>query len=321
MTRRHLPPLNPLRNFEAAARCGSFARASAELHVTPAAVSRQVIVLEGYFGTPLFIRHANVIELTAHGAALLPSVTAALDMLDEGARSIPRAGDTAVSLCTYQGFLMHWLIPRMARFREAHPEIDLHLISAAKPQEFDDAHADITIKYGGVVGEGHLNRPILPDIIVPACSPELAHDDRYPLPPIENLAHHTLLRSRYRRLDWPSWFKVAGAEIVAPRQEITFRESGLANHAASQGLGVAIAQRLLIENELASGRLIMPFDTALRRADDIWMSVAQKRGAQSRVSLVCDWIEREATDTVNGFGWKFSPSTANTEQPVHLDKT
>ncbi|MES1926047.1 LysR family transcriptional regulator [Salinisphaera sp. T31B1] len=266
----------------------------------------------------MFIRHANVIELTHDGAALLPSITAALDMLDEGARLIPRNGATVVSLCTYQGFLMHWLIPRLGRFRDAHPEIDLNLMSAAKPQEFEDAHADITIKYGNEPRDDHFSRAILPDIVVPACSPTLARSSRHPLPPIDNLVHHTLLRSRYRRLDWPNWLKVAGAESLSPRQEITFRESGLANQAASQGLGVAIAQRLLIENELASGRLVMPFDTALRRAADIWMSTTHKRLADSHVALVCDWIEREARDTVEGFGMRFTPSTADTEQPIVL---
>lgn len=319
MTRRRLPPLNPLRNFEAAARCGSFARAAAELHVTPAAVSRQVTVLEKYFGKILFTRHANVIELTADGATLLPSITTALDMINEGARLMRREGKTAVSLCTYGGFIMHWLIPRLGRFRETHPEIDLNFMTATKPEEFEGAHADITIKYGHEERRDQVSQPILPDIVLPACSPILA-DSAQPLPPLRNLAHHTLLRSRYRRLDWPNWLAVAGAPDLKPRHEITVRDSGLANQAAAQGLGVAIAQRLLIEDELTSGRLVMPFDTALRRAADIWMMSPRERRDDAHVALVCDWIEREARDTVAGFGLTYKPSTFDTPQPITLPR-
>jgi LysR family glycine cleavage system transcriptional activator len=317
MNKRRLPPLNPLRNFEAAARCGSFTQAAAELNVTPVAVSRQVIVLENYFSKSLFVRHANIIELTADGVALLPSVSAALDMLNDGARLLSAKGDTAVNLCTYSGFIMQWLIPRMGHFRSEHPEINLNLITASKPDEFEAARADITIKYGHEQPHGECRKAILPDIIVPVCSPSLTRGP-HALPPVENLAQHTLLRSRYRRLDWPSWLEIMNARGLHAHQELTFKESGLANQAATQGLGVAMAQRLLVENELASGKLVMPFSTALRRSADIWISRSRERCADDHVTLVYDWIEREARDTIAGFGIDFTPSTFDTAQALTL---
>ena len=153
MSKRRLPPLNPLRNFEAAARA-AFVRAAEELNVTPVAVSRQVGVLEDYFGKPLFVRHANTIALTDHGRALLPSVTTALDTLADGARRLRAATDTPVVVCTYQAFAMHWLIPRMRGFTAANTEINLNLTTANTPEEFEQARADIVIKYG------HAPRPI-----------------------------------------------------------------------------------------------------------------------------------------------------------------
>lgn len=320
MSKRRLPPLNPLRNFESAARRGSFVRAAEELNVTPVAVSRQVGVLEDYFGKPLFVRHANTIALTDHGRALLPSVTTALDTLADGARRLRAATDTPVVVCTYQAFAMHWLIPRMRGFTAANPEINLNLTTANTPEEFEQARADIVIKYGHAPQAGHDARPILPDIVMPVCSPAL-RDGTAPLPPVSNLAAHTLLRARYRRLDWPSWLAIMDAQNLAPAHELTFRESGLANQASAEGLGVAIAQRLLVHEALADGRLVMPFATALRRVDDIWMSWRADRADDAHVARVRDWIAAEAGNTVAGFGIDYAPADFDAPRAVTLPAT
>jgi len=317
MTRRRLPPLNPLRNFEAAARAGSFAAAAEELNVTAVAVSRQVVVLETYFDTLLFIRHANTIELSPAGRRLLPSVSAALDQLAEGARQLRQPDARTVVLCTYQAFAMCWLIPRLKHFTAANPDINLSLTTAATPAEFDGAQADIRIRYGRENDDTYAGKPILPDIVVPVCSPGVQAGP-HPLPPLDNLARHTLLRSRYRRLDWPNWLDVAGAAGIQATRELDFKESGLANQAAAQGLGVAIAQRLLVDRELAEGILVQPFDIALRRADDIWMSRRLGPRDGDPTAQVARWIEAEAQDTLAGFGIDFIPADFERAQSLLL---
>ncbi len=317
MTRRRLPPLNPLRNFEAAARTGSFAAAAEELNVTSVAVSRQVAVLEAYFDTPLFLRRANTIQLSAHGAALLPSVTAALDQLADGAQRLRQAGDTSIVLCTYQAFAMCWLVPRLKRFTAAHPHINLSVTTAATPAEFEGARADICIKYGRDESADKHGLPILPDIVMPVCSPAVA-SSTHPLPPLANLSRHTLLRSRYRRLDWPDWLAAAGGSAIETHHALSFKESGLANQAAAQGVGVAIAQRLLVDAELADGRLIRPFDIALRRVDDIWMSWRADRENDAQISQVRDWLADEARTTSIGFGIEFIPADFDRPRAVTL---
>lgn len=317
MTRRRLPPLNPLRNFEAAARTGSFAAAADELNVTSVAVSRQVAVLEAYFDKALFIRRANTIELSAHGAALLPSVTAALDQLADGAQRLRHAGDRSIVLCTYQAFAMCWLIPRLKQFTAAYPHINLSLTTAATPAEFEAAQADICIKYGHNAHSDIPGIAILPDIVMPVCSPAVAQG-RFPLPPLTNLSRHTLLRSRYRRLDWPDWLAAAGGSAIETHHALSFNESGLANQAAAQGVGVAIAQRLLVDAELADGRLIRPFDMALRRVDDIWMTWRTDHAENQNVERVRAWLVDEADKTRLGFGIEFSPADFDTAQALRL---
>ncbi len=302
--------MNPLRSFEAAARHGSFTKAAEELHVTTVAVSRQIAVLEGYFGLSLFERLHHTVRLTPAGRGFLPKVTAALDLLDEASRELRAPQDEPVVVCTYPSFALRWLIPRLPRFRAAHPDIDITLTTAVKPEEFDYRSIDIGIQYVNDVPDELVTRAILPDVIQPVCSPKLLVCGA-PLPPVENLRHHTLLHSRYRRLDWEEWLKAAGAEDITPRDELTFKGSGLTYQAAIEGLGVAVAQRVLVEDEIETGRLIAPFSLAAQREQGICMVSNRQRTECKQVATLMEWIVQEANATMDALGLSLVPEPGN----------
>lgn len=301
MKPRRLPPLNPLRNFEAAGRLGGFTRAAIELNVTPAAVSRQIGVLEDYLGRRLFERRSNTITLTAAGHDFLPAATTALDIVNDSVSRLRREPGEALVICTYQPLAMRWLIPRLPRFFCAHPDIDINLTTAIKPEEFDYTRIDIGLQHGNVCAPQIDVHPILPDVVVPVCTPQLATGAR-PLPPARNLECHTFLHSRYRRMDWIEWLDVAGVGGVSPRQQLTFKGSGLTNQAAVEGLGIAAGQRLLVDDEIQTGRLVMPFDTAMQRPHGICMVSRHERLRDSRVRAFRSWLVQEAATTLDGLG-------------------
>ncbi|MCE7522039.1 LysR substrate-binding domain-containing protein [Alloalcanivorax xenomutans] len=305
MKRRHLPPLNPVRSFEAAARNGSFTKAAEELHVTTVAVSRQVAVLEQYFGVPLFERRHQSLKLTREGREFLPYATAAFDQLYQGAQGLRSPESRPIVVCAYASIAIHWLIPRLCRFREAFPEIHIDLTTAAKPEEFDYDSIDVAIQYLKVSSQDLSSQTLLPDIIQPACSPGLLQGD-YPIPPEENLPRHTFLHSKYRKQDWGEWLKTAKLSHLQPAHELTFKGSSLAYQAAAEGVGVAVVQRPLVDDEFRAGRLVAPFALAHQRSDGIVMAGRKRNFQHPQVSAFCDWLEQEARDSVKRMDIEYS---------------
>jgi LysR family glycine cleavage system transcriptional activator len=302
MKKRRLPPLNPLKSFEAAGRNGSFTKAAEELSVSPVAISRQVGVLEEYFGTKLFERQPQLVRLTPAGREFLPAVTAALDLLDGAAERLRRLNTRrALTVCTYPSFALNWLIPRLQRFRAAHPDIEINMSTAVKPTEFDYEQVDVAILFSHETLAGLAVQPILPDVIQPVCSPALLEG---PHPPntVENLRHHAFLHNRYRRLDWHDWLEGAGIKEIKPDHELTFRGSRLVYQAAMDGLGIAIAQRLLVADDIEKGRLVAPLGPALQRASNYCLASRPERLDDPNVRAFRDWIAEEAQQAIEAVG-------------------
>ncbi|QJD59889.1 LysR family transcriptional regulator [Pseudomonas sp. gcc21] len=298
MKKRHLPPLNPLRSFEAAARNGSFTKAAEELHVTTVAISRQVAVLEGYFGAPLFERLHQTLKLTHAGRALLPDATAAFDLLDKGTRKLRAPQTKPLRICAYPSVAVYWLIPRLPRFREAHPDIEISIATGQKPREFNYDEIDVGLQYLSDAREGLITQLLLPDIIQPACSPHLLKNSD-PSPTEPNLADYTWIYSHYRRLDWEEWLNASGLEELEPVQKVTVRGSTLAYQAAVEGMGVAMVQRLLVEDEFKRGALVAPFKATGRRSAGICMVSRSERLDDPRIAAFRSWLEKEAGLTVD----------------------
>ena len=171
---RNLPPLNSLRAFEAAARHLSFTKAAEELHVTPAAISHQIKALEEQMGVPLFRRLTRALRLTQAGQAALPPMRDGFDKLAD-AVDLLRAHDEsgAITVSLDPSFAAKWLVPRLDRFRAAHPDLDVRLDATDRLVDFQRDNVDLAIRYGGGHYPGLEAERLLSEEIFPVCSPNL----------------------------------------------------------------------------------------------------------------------------------------------------
>jgi LysR family glycine cleavage system transcriptional activator len=290
--RRTLPPLNPLRIFEAAARHVHFTRAADELGITQAAVSRQISVLETWLGVNLFERRHSELRLTGAGIQYQESLRQAFDLIgDSTAKILGGSVQSKIVLRSYATFALLWLLPRLPRFRARHPEVQIDLLTSVAAIEFQREQADLIITHGVAKPEGVVAQRLFGDLLAPVCSPALLPGG--PLEDPADLKRFTLLQSRYRATDWQEWLAHVGADFSA-EQGLIFGSSTLTYQAAKEGIGVAMGQLRLLESELAAGSLVIALDRRLERASGYFL-LHSKRGEQDeRVTSLREWIVEEA---------------------------
>lgn len=290
-----LPPLNALRAFEATARLGTMTAAAHELHVTQVAITRQIATLEEALHTKLFVRDARRVRLTDAGRSLFDAVSKSFRELQCTVESIN--GTTQkhlLKVCGYTNFTMRWLIPRLPNFREAHPDIDIQLRSSMDAVDFERSDLDVAIRSGsGDWPDWHCTL-LAPIDLIPVCSPTLAGagaGDAQAF--VRQLRAHKLLHSSARPDDWARWLDVADVPGVDPHSGISFDNGSLAYQAAIEGVGVAIAQRVLVEEDLRSGRLVAPIDLAVSSGESYFLVVPDRR-LSPKVKAFSAWLTREA---------------------------
>ena len=245
---RPIPPLNPLRTFEVAARHLSFTRAAEELFVTAAAVSHQIKTLEESLGVVLFVRQPKSLELTKAGEAYLPGIQRAFKQMAEATHQLHLRGNpSTLRINVPPTFAVKWLIPRLVRFLKAHPAIDVKVSTSAQSVDFDREGFDLAVRYGRGVYPGLRAELCLPVEVFPVCSPVLLQGEP-PLRVPADLKHHTLLHDDSTYTDvsnpnWAMWLDHAGVEGVDATRGPSFWPSHLVINAAIDGLGVALAKR------------------------------------------------------------------------------
>ena len=258
----NLPSLNGLRAFEAAARCGSVKAAAAELFVTPGAVSQQVKALEAALGTPLFRRVGNTLQLSEAGAALYPVLHEAFQSIAGAVRRVrerEQAGPLTVS--TVSSFASKWLVPRLGRFRERHPQIDVRISATERLADFSRDDVDVAIRLGSGNYAGLRSDFLFREPLFPVCSPRLVTGS-IPLREPADLRHHTLLHDETYDA-WLLWLRQHGVQGVEARRGPVFSDASMALQAAMDGQGVAMARGELAAQDLADGRLVRPFDLSV----------------------------------------------------------
>lgn len=307
-----LPPLNALRAFEAAARHLSFSKAAKELHVTPGAISRQIRVLEDFLGVALFHRLSRAVELTEAAQACLPKVREGFDSLREAIELI-RVADAkvVVSLAVAPAFAAKWLVPRLHRFTEAHPGIELRLSAnralidalrhdgteSAAGAGFDPADADLTIRFGTGQYPGARADRLCDVNVTPIFSPVLL-DRESPLRTPEDLRFHTLLHEDTvyftgDEADWAVWLRAAGVDGVDASRGPRFNHAGLALDAAVQGLGVVLGTPFLAASDLAAGRLVAPFALRLPASYSYYLVTPEAIADQPNAAVFRAWLLEE----------------------------
>jgi LysR family transcriptional regulator, regulator of gene expression of beta-lactamase len=289
---RSLLPLNALRAFEAAARHESFTRAAAELHVTQAAVSHQVKMLEERVGTVLFHRLPHGLRLTEEGHRLLPRLRDAFDRIETALEDLsagsggPRG---ALSISLVATFGMSWLVPRLPRFHARFPHIDLRLTTHNNdPVDFDRDPVDLAIRYGDGDWPSVAAERLFDYRLTPLCGPRLAARLATP----GDLRGAPLLRTNNE--DWLIWLAAAGLPPL-PFAGPLFDSTRMMVEAAIEGMGVALASPDLFACEIADGRLRQPFPLCVPSGRAYWLIRPEGREPGPRAWAFRDWIVGEAT--------------------------
>lgn len=280
-------PLNALRAFEASARHLSFTRAGEELCVTQAAISHQVKALEARLGVRLFRRLPRGLAITDEGLALLSPVAdafgrigGALDRFEGGRlREVLTVGVVGT-------FAVGWLLPRLQAFGDAHPFVDLRLLTNNNRVDLAGEGLDYAIRFGDGAWHGVDAERLLAAPMTPLCGPGMAERVREPA----DLLGEKLLRS-YRADDWPRWFAAAGIDVPAVRGPV-FDSSWVMTQAAMRGAGVALAPAAMFEDELTAGRLFRPFATEVDLGA-YWLTRLKSKPETRAMAAFRGWLTAE----------------------------
>lgn len=286
---RTLPSLNALRAFEAAARHRSFTRAAAELNVTQAAVSHQVKGLEERIGTQLFLRLPRALLLTPEAEALLPDLRDAFDRIALAVERVGRqsAGRTlTVSVVTT--FALTWLVPRLHRFQERHPDIEVRLSTARHVVDFSREDVDVAVRFVDRPGPDLEALPLFKDVVSPLCGRRY----RAQLRTLDDLRRVPLLEMGDHP-EWPAWLEGVGLPDLRPRRMLKFDSTKIAVEAAIEGAGVAIGPPELFREEIGDGRLFQPFPQLVESGKSWWLVCPSAAAQRPKIKAFRQWIEDE----------------------------
>jgi LysR family transcriptional regulator of beta-lactamase len=241
--------------------------------------------LEEQLGVPLFRRLPRGLTLTDEGAALAPMlndafdrVAATLDRFDGGRlREIVNVGVVGT-------FATGWLLPRLPDFMALHPWVDLRIMTNNNRVDLAGEGLDVAIRYGDGAWHGTDATPILDAPMTPLCAPAIARRLAAPA----DLARETLLRS-YRPNEWQLWFDAAGV-AAPPIRGPVFDASPTMAAAAANGVGVGLLPARLFEQDLASGRLVQPFDLSIT-AGRYWLTRLKSRPETAAMAALREWLQ------------------------------
>jgi LysR family glycine cleavage system transcriptional activator len=292
-----MPSLQELAAFEAAARHGSFSRAAEELVLTQSAISKQVRQLEDSLGVMLFERQNRRVILTGAGEAFR---TSAQDLLERVATAthavMASAGsDGMLTIAVLPTFAARWLIPRLPKFQEDNAGIALTLRTRLEPFDFQDTGIDLAIHYGSPAWPGAEAFHLFEEVVVPVASPAYQHRLRLEQP--EDLDRADLLQLATRPRLWSDWFETAGVVFAQPLRGPLFDQFSFTAAAATAGMGVALVPRFLIEEELATRKLLTLFNHNMPGHGAYYAVAPLSKRNHPIVSRFLHWLRNEAEQT------------------------
>ena len=283
-------PLNALRVFEAAARHMSFTKAGEELGMTQTAVSYQIRLLEENIGELLFLRRTRQIELTPIGERMLPKVTDAFAVLREAIATARQDADEILEIHSTPTFASHWLARHLGTFQLAHPNIAVRLLRGSALTDFSRETADLAIRIGRGPWPGLAAHPLLRLSYSPILSPRLAESIGGMKEPADLLKLPWITDDDGR---WTYWFTLAGLD-AAEHTARTFDAGGvldLETGAAMASHGVAMLSPFFLQDELASGRLIQPFELSWLDDNSYWLVYPESRRNLPKIRKFREWLE------------------------------
>ncbi len=292
---RRLPSLNALKAFEAAARYESFTKAADELSVTQGAVSHQVKALEADLGLRLFHRERQRLVITQAGRAYLEVIRDAFDRIASGTERLLHqhmAGTLTVS--TSPNFAAKWLVHRLGRFSEEHPDTDLRISSSLHQVEFAREDVDLAIRHGDGNWPGLSTMRLCAEELFPVCSPQYLGESRKLRDP-RALLSCTLLHLDDGN-DWRKWLDAAGIDDEDSIRGPVFNQASMAIDAAVDGQGIALARTALASHDLLAGRLVQPFQITLPVSYAYWIVTPKVTADLPKIVAFRQWLLAEAVE-------------------------
>lgn len=312
---RSLPPLNALRAFEATARNMSITKAANELNVTPSAVSHQVKALEEYFDVKLFLPSRRKLRLTDSGRLLIPVLSDAFNkifMVSDHLRSLEN--HKLLTVGTAGSFAVKWLIPKISEFSMEYPDIEVRiaatpLLKDATEEALTNEDVDIVVRFGPGHYSGYHVDYLFPEVVFPVCSPDiitpetplrkpsdlkkfnLIHDEGYMHYSSEGVRFHTTFP------DWPMWFEAAGVTDIDANRGSRFSTSVMAIEAALDGQGVVLGRSVLVQDDLAAGRLIKPLELSVSNLFAYYAICLEDNAVNPEISAFRYWLEKKAKES------------------------
>jgi LysR family glycine cleavage system transcriptional activator len=303
--RRKIPSLQALAVFDSAARHQSYTRAAQELALTQSAVSRQIAALEEFLGVPLFRRTRHGVVITEAGQQYARQIAPRLqalerDTLDAMSGHAGSGSGGTVTLAAVPTFAARWLVPRLKDFADQHPDIVLHIETRTRPFLFSDSEFDAALfalspaqmdQWAGTVGT-----PLMPELVVPVCTPALLQclGEDNAAPDAASLAQLPLLQQSTRPEAWRDWFGAAGLSAQADQPNMLagprFEQFSMTSAAAVAGMGLALVPRVLIENELASGDLVVAHPQASPEERFIYLVQPQQKDTKPATQVFANWL-------------------------------
>ncbi len=298
---RHIPGLQSLKAFDASARHLNFTRAAAELNVTPAAVSHQIKELEEAIGVPLFQRTSRHMQLTRQGQILKPAIGDALEGLTRALQKLRQVENpTQVRVTASPSIAAKWLVPRIDRFLQEVPGADVRIDVSSEPLDFDREDIDVAIRFGDGVYPGLVVEKLFHDTLFPVCSPDLLKGTKKLREP-KDLLQFTLIHLDWEAQgavwpNWRMWMLAAGVKDFNDTRGLHFSQTSLAVQAAVDGHGVALGDSTLVADDLASGRLVKPFELSLSSPAQFAYHLITRRDPAERpmTKAFRNWIIAEA---------------------------
>lgn len=295
-------PLNALRAFETTARRGSMSAAAKELSVTHGAVSRHIHTLEAQFGVPLLRRLAKSVEPTPAGAQLAASLGEAFGLMRLG---VSRLAPGPVNLSCSATIMMYWLIPRLGMFKQDNPAIEIRL--SVNYGEVDFIRDEISLAIRSSMfrpPQDVVIRPLLRENIGPICHPDYVA--RAGLRAPEDLARARILGTATRPAAWGEWLAAVGRSDLALESHEHFEHFYLLIQAAASGLGVGLAPRFLVEDEIRRGHVVAPFGF-VTGPHELSLWIAPHLRTRGDVRRLADWVQSE----MEAFGERSSSSRSS----------
>jgi LysR family glycine cleavage system transcriptional activator len=288
----YLPPLAAIRAFEAAARHLSFTRAAEELGMTQAAVSYQIKLLEERIGEPLFLRRPRDLALTEIGQRLAPEMARAFDILRDAFGDLAREEGTLI-VNTMHTFASQWLAPRLGRFQLLQPQVAVRLETTNRTVDFAREEVDVVVRAGKGVWPGLMAHRLLAVRFTPMLSPRLAASIGGVREPADILKL-PLIDSKDPW--WITWLNAHGlpTSILAEQTAPSLSMQALDAEAAMADMGVALLTPAYYRTEIATGRLIQPFDRIIDEGSAYWLAYPESRRNVPKIRKFRDWIVAEA---------------------------